>query len=218
MATPPPTRVIPFRLEPLEPQDAPTCATIYFASFQNPHSLACWPRTPSIHTFWTQMILSELSEPSAHWLKAIHPSTNRIAGFCKWVAPKPGQQPDTSLPTWPEDADARLCDETFGAWAKAHVDLMGSRGHWYLELVATDPKFQGQGAGSLMLGYGSQRADDEGVEAYLEASPEAVGLYERFGFREAGRTDTWVENERVEGCWYRNLFMLRPPMTNSAAS
>ena len=58
--------------------------------------------------------------------------------------------------------------------------------------------------------WGLTQADEQGVEAYLEASPDAVPLYERLGFREAGRTDTFIENERVDGVWYRNLFMSRP--------
>ena len=83
-------------------------------------------------------------------------------------------------------------------------------------MVATDPDFQGRGAGSLMMGWGLERADKENLEAYLEASPDAVGLYEHFGFREAGRTDTWIENERVKpGTWYRNLFMIRPAKSTS---
>ncbi|OQO13967.1 hypothetical protein B0A48_00842 [Cryoendolithus antarcticus] len=211
-----------FELLPLTAEDAPRCVDIYFAAFQNPHSLACWPRVPSIRAFWEHMILDELAEPGAHWLKAVRASTDspanstsspvaeQIAGFCKWVAPKPGQVPDTTLPQWPTDADGRLCDETFGAWAKAHKELLGDRGHWYLEIVATDPAYQGQGAGSQILRWGTERADADDMEAYLEAAPDAVRLYEKFGFREAGRTDTFIENERVNGEWYRNLYMLRP--------
>jgi hypothetical protein len=58
--------------------------------------------------------------------------------------------------------------------------------------------------------WGLKQADEQNVEAYLEASPEAVPLYEKLGFREAGRTDTFIKNEHVDGVWYRNLFMLRP--------
>ncbi|KAK6435354.1 hypothetical protein LTR95_008455 [Oleoguttula sp. CCFEE 5521] len=212
-----------FKLLPLTAEDAPRCVDIYFAAFQNPHSLACWPRVPSIRTFWEHMILDELAEPGAHWLKAVvglpdaagsdnreSKATLQIAGFCKWVAPKPGQTPDTTLPQWPADADGKLCDETFGAWAEAHKEHLGDRGHWYLEIVATDPAYQGQGAGSQILRWGTERADADDVEAYLEAAPDAVRLYEKFGFREAGRTDTFIENERVNGEWYRNLYMLRP--------
>ncbi|KAK6440041.1 hypothetical protein LTR95_003740 [Oleoguttula sp. CCFEE 5521] len=211
-----------FELLPLTAADAPRCVDIYFAAFQNPHSLACWPRVPSIRAFWEQMILDELAELGAHWLKAVRagndlpdsnassPAAEQIAGFCKWVAPKPGKVPDTTLPQWPADADGRLCDETFGAWAKAHKDLMSGRGHWYLEIVATDPTYQGQGAGSKLMRWGLEQADVKGVAAYLEASPDAVGLYEMLGFCEAGRTDTYIDNERVKGEWYRNLYMLRP--------
>lgn len=76
--------------------------------------------------------------------------------------------------------------------------------------MATDPAYQGKGAGSQLIRWGTKQADEQNVEAYLEASPEAVPLYEKLGFREAGRTDTFIENERVKGEWYRNLFMIRP--------
>lgn len=79
-----------------------------------------------------------------------------------------------------------------------------------LEILATDPAYQGKGAGSQIMRWGLEQADKGGFEAYLEASPDAVPLYERMGFREAGRTDTFIENERVQGMWYRNLFMIRP--------
>ncbi|WPG98356.1 acyl-CoA N-acyltransferase [Acrodontium crateriforme] len=201
---------MPFTLAPLQKEDIQASVEIYFLAFQNAHSLACWPRTPSIQAWWTEMLDNELTEPGAHWVKTIDSQTGELAGFGKWQEPKPGVSVDDVLPEWPREADGELCQRTFGEWARRHRDLMGARGHWYLEIVATHPKFQGQGAGSLMLRYGTERADAAGVEAYLEASPEAVPLYEKFGFREVGRTDTFINNERVKETWYRNLFMLRP--------
>ena len=76
--------------------------------------------------------------------------------------------------------------------------------------MATDPSYQSNGAGSQLMRWGLKQADEQHVEAFLEASPDAVPLYERLGFREADRTDTFIENERVNGVWYRNLFMIRP--------
>ena len=78
-----------------------------------------------------------------------------------------------------------------------------------LEIVATDPAYQGKGAGSQLMRWGLRQADQQHVEAYLEASPDAVALYERLGFRETDRTDTFISNERVDGVWYRNLYMIR---------
>ena len=66
-----------------------------------------------------------------------------------------------------------------------------------------------------MMRWGLERADIDGVEAYLEASPDAVPLYERHGFREADRTDTFINNERVMETWYRNMFMIRPAKAKS---
>lgn len=78
-------------------------------------------------------------------------------------------------------------------------------------MLATDPKYQGKGSGSRILRWGVEKADSEHLEAYLEASPEGLPVYEHFGFREASRLDTWIENERVSpGVWYCNYFMLRP--------
>jgi len=97
-----------------------------------------------------------------------------------------------------------------GWWWDVGV-LTGFVMHADLEMLATDPKYQGQGTGSQLMRWGLERADQEGFEAYLEASPDAVRLYEHFGFREVARTDTWIENERVTpGTMYRNLFMIRP--------
>ncbi|KAK5166502.1 uncharacterized protein LTR77_008045 [Saxophila tyrrhenica] len=208
-----------FRLLPLLPQDVPHCVSIYFAAFQNAHSLACWPRdVPAVREWWERMLYDELEEPGAWWLKVVlveegmEGTGEVVCGFGKWVEPKPGVFPETDLPQWPEGADKALCEETFGAWARRRRELMGDRGHWYLEIVATSPTHQGKGVGSKLMRWGLERADAQGMEAYLEASPEAVPLYEKLGFREADRIDTLIRNERVEGVWYRNLFMIRQPV------
>lgn len=121
---------MPFQLLPLTPEDASRCATIYFASFQNPHSLACWPRVPSVRAFWENMVIYELKDPQSHFYKAVDTETGEIAGWMKWVEPKSGVEPDVALPEWPKDADKALCDETFGAWAREHRNIMNDRGHW----------------------------------------------------------------------------------------
>lgn len=64
---------------------------------------------------------------------------------------------------------------------------MGERKHWYLELVGTRPEWQGKGAAGMLLRWGLERADADGVEAYLEASPKGRPIYEKFGFSEVER-------------------------------
>jgi ribosomal protein S18 acetylase RimI-like enzyme len=86
-----------------------------------------------------------------------------------------------------------------------------------LEIVAADPKYQGKGAGSQLMRWGLEQADAQGAEAYLEASPEAVPLYRKLGFEEADKIDTFIKNERVDGVWYRNLFMIRQPAKKTSS-
>jgi len=55
--------------------------------------------------------------------------------------------------------------------------------HWYLELLATDAHLRGRGIGSALLGPGLDRADEEGLPAYLESSKfDNVAFYRRHGF------------------------------------
>lgn len=44
------------------------------------------------------------------------------------------------------------------------------------------PEHERRGAGGMLVRWGCERADEEGVEVYVEASLVGVPLYERMGF------------------------------------
>lgn len=50
-------------------------------------------------------------------------------------------------------------------------------------MLHTDPKFQRRGAASALLKWGTQRADDLRLPAYLESSWQAHALYGKHGFK-----------------------------------
>ena len=55
--------------------------------------------------------------------------------------------------------------------------------HWYLQMLGTDPQWQGRGAGSAVLAPVLARCDRDGERVYLESSKEAnIAFYERHGF------------------------------------
>lgn len=58
-----------------------------------------------------------------------------------------------------------------------------SEPHWYLEFLATDAHLRGRGIGSTLIGPGLDRADADGLPAYLESSKfDNVAFYARHGF------------------------------------
>ncbi len=69
---------------------------------------------------------------------------------------------------------------TIGAsMAKHHPQIP----HWYLRFLGVRPEAQGKGWGGVALRHGIARAEADGLPIYLEtATPNNVGLYQRFGF------------------------------------
>ncbi len=55
--------------------------------------------------------------------------------------------------------------------------------HWYLQMLGTEPQWQGRGAGAEVMAPVLERCDDEGERAYLESSKERnIPFYVRHGF------------------------------------
>ena len=101
----------------------------------------------------------------------------------------PGVEPDeaamnaimepTLRPEIAEDMDVIL---------KGMADHHPDEPHWYLPLIAADPKWMGQGLGAALMKHALRRCDEQGVAAYLESSnPRNISLYERHGFKIVGR-------------------------------
>jgi ribosomal protein S18 acetylase RimI-like enzyme len=79
--------------------------------------------------------------------------------------------------------DPEMAKRYFAKHYEQHEKFMGARGHWYLELISTKREVKGLGTGRKLVEWGLEKVDADGCEAYLEASPEGRGLFERFGFR-----------------------------------
>lgn len=49
-------------------------------------------------------------------------------------------------------------------------------------MLGTAPEYQGRGCASLILKWGLSRADEQGLEAYVSASPRGRPAYQKYGF------------------------------------
>lgn len=193
-------------LRPATPADAHQIVDIYFSAFsQDAISLLCFPRTDAVRAFWLNMITDELADPTAQFVCVT--AGDSVVAFAQWNPPSKPAPID--LPTWPADTDVALANSFFGGLFSSHERLMGRRPHWYLELVATRPEFQGKGAAGMLLRWGLEQADRDGVEVYLEASPEGKPIYEHFGFGELESMVIDLEGKGLEEKEFVEVFMVR---------
>jgi len=78
-------------------------------------------------------------------------------------------------------------------------------------MLGTLPEYQGLGAAGMIIRWGLEQADGADGILYLESSPKAVAVYDRYGFEYRDRVDVTVR----EGVRYYNVFMVRYPRKES---
>jgi len=77
--------------------------------------------------------------------------------------------------------------------------------HWYADLIAVDPRYQGSGRGRVLLEHGLRRIDRLGQQAFLiTGNGGTVPWYERHGFAVASEDAAPGGDPTV---W----FLIRPP-------
>ncbi len=89
---------------------------------------------------------------------------------------------------------------------RKHKELAPNK-HWYLVVLAVDPKHQGKGYASKLLNEMLSYIDEEGLPCYLETDGEKnVSMYQHFGFEV-------VDEFVVPGLKDKMVAMLRKPKT-----
>ncbi|KAL9018593.1 MAG: hypothetical protein Q9185_004109 [Variospora sp. 1 TL-2023] len=97
---------------------------------------------------------------------------------------------------WPEEGRKReMADHVMGQYMKARGERM-VRACLLLEILFVHPSHRRRGAGSLLVEWGVRKADEMGVEAFVEATDDGMPLYAKYGFR---KTDDIVLKGELEG-------------------
>lgn len=81
-----------------------------------------------------------------------------------------------------------------------------------LHMLHTDPNFQGRGAGKMLVEWGTKKADELGLPAYLESSPTGHHLYQRCGFHDLDILKLDLSLHGGKG-FYDEPLMIREPST-----
>jgi ribosomal-protein-alanine N-acetyltransferase len=95
--------------------------------------------------------------------------------------------------------------------------VIGVGGFWqileeaHIHLLAIHPQYQGKGLGKFLLGQLLQLAKEIGLERATlevrESNHQALGLYQKFGFQEAGRRPNYYADTSEAGVilWLNHL-------------
>lgn len=122
-----------------------------------------------------------------HGVGTVAASEVGVVGFAGWCAPGTvprGAWRDASIALRGVPSAVRVAHPVSGLRLLERVErLHPHEPHWYLALLAVDPEWQGRGLGGRLIQSGLDRADEDGLPAYLETQKESnVSWYARYGF------------------------------------
>ncbi|KAJ5817263.1 Acyl-CoA N-acyltransferase [Penicillium robsamsonii] len=195
---------------PATPADAPALTQVFYAAFRSDADKAMFPNTPDGTEWWEKVFSTAITrsiagESNEIFFKVTEGSeSGPIVAFAKWKRPAPADHDRREEQImWPASSDKELCDRFFWGMEAQHQKWMGDRPHYYLDMLGVHHSYQGKGLGSKLLKWGLTRADTEGVEVYLGASPAGRPLYAKYGFREVGTFSPYPD--------YVLVMMIRSP-------
>lgn len=133
------------------------------------------------HSHYLKVVDSEI-EPEkggkmiavAHW--DIFPEGPTDEQFEKLCTPYPAPFEEGS--PW-----TRAWNDFFGYIARARRQYFPRAPVAFLNLLAVDPAHHRRGVGTMLVRWGVEKADELGLQGFLEGSRMGAPLYEKFGFR-----------------------------------
>ncbi|KAL6238443.1 hypothetical protein BDW75DRAFT_201360 [Aspergillus navahoensis] len=197
-------------LSPVLPPDIPALTDVWFAAFTDPAIRQLFPDTPGVRAWLTSANQHDLQyKPFQKYVKIVDSSARdehgqkreRIIAYAKWDLSTPEER-GQRYPLWHCEMPAAECEEFFGREERERARVMGGTRHYCmgfisrcvlwgprlgligvdLDTLATHPDYQRRGAGSMLLQWGCDLADEAKVALYVDASRAGAPLYERFGF------------------------------------
>ncbi|KAI9712441.1 MAG: hypothetical protein M1820_001654 [Bogoriella megaspora] len=210
---------MPLTLLPMTEADLPNFTRIseaaFASDFLNPY---IWPngRLPSDNAMLDAQHAKELrDDPNTYFLHVVDTSTNTSIACAQWIYMPPRSASELakpiSLPEFAPSSNHEVMKFVFEGFLRARDEIMGGKEFWMLAVLVTHPEGQRRGAGGMLLDWGIERAERDGLECYLEASKMGRPLYEKFGWE--GVRDQRYDVSRWAGkeAEHRSTCMVRKP-------
>lgn len=114
------------------------------------------------------------------------PEGSQLVGFAMWQRVDQHTVPETPKTDKKAAENPNLLNAFFAQMNRTRESTMQGKTYWFLKILSIDPEHQRKGLGTLLVKWGVERANKEGVDAWLESSPMGKGAYLKAGFRVLG--------------------------------
>ncbi|EED16410.1 GNAT family acetyltransferase, putative [Talaromyces stipitatus ATCC 10500] len=197
---------MPYKVEVAQDADMPELMEALWDAFEKPYQGVLRNFFPILNNDREASLLAatngqreeyKSSYPELIWLKVTYReddnqnSKGKIVGGAKWYffqrnpfAPKPGSDHDPTAEEavwYPEGPGRTFATAAMHALDKPRM-TMGQGPHAFLNIAFTVFEHRRKGVSNLFLKWGLSRADELGLESWLDASTEGRPVYTKLGF------------------------------------
>ncbi|KAL9578079.1 MAG: hypothetical protein Q9212_005948 [Teloschistes hypoglaucus] len=125
-------------------------------------------------------------DPTSSWLKVVDDDhSGKVVGAAQWNIhhsnPYPNGVEENDAFWWPEGEERRFASKALEQWHRPREARM-SKPHVLLNICFVLPEYRRCGAGSMMVKWGVQKADELKLETFIEAAEPGIPLYLKQGF------------------------------------
>ncbi|KAI2625648.1 hypothetical protein GGR54DRAFT_637427 [Hypoxylon sp. NC1633] len=175
---------MPLELQDADPtSDFPALSRALFEAYEDP-----WQ--PFFHAYfpihWKGQEAREAAIQEAATLtgkKIVDTETGDIASGALWniYRENPFAESQNLPATWfPNDGSRDFAEQLIERHGQPRAEV-GQRPHLYLFILFTHPKYRRRGSAQRVLDWGIKKADELGLELFLDATPMGRPLYEKNG-------------------------------------
>ncbi|KAI9744830.1 MAG: hypothetical protein M1818_001755 [Claussenomyces sp. TS43310] len=178
---------------------------------------------PSQEDFCARQLSWHKSDPSSHWLYVTDEGSKEVVGAAGWniheTNPYANGAPVILANWWPEGNLKEISDQILAGFFSARPSRT-SKAHFLLNYCFVKSTHRHRGVASLLMKWGTETADEMGLECFVESTEDGRGLYEAHGFKIYGEInlDARLEEPNKEftrlrkelGCPIHSWYMWRP--------
>ncbi|KAL8932830.1 MAG: hypothetical protein Q9216_006652 [Gyalolechia sp. 2 TL-2023] len=143
---------------------------------------------PGLMYPWRLRQLNEGFQKEFHkHFKIVDTSKCIIVSYASWECPHPAQPKeasqgrisDSDIPetSFPAGSNIQMVKDFYNERDKIKAKYIDPTQDYYLRGIFTDPEYQRQGLGSMLMRKGLASIDAEGRRCYLEATPAGLPMY-----------------------------------------